>query len=40
MTYGYDQINAQIKAVQDAGYSEWILWNPAAKYPEGAYDGA
>jgi hypothetical protein len=40
MTYGYEQINAQIKAVYDAGYTEWILWNPAAKYPEGAYDGA
>ncbi len=39
MTYGYDQINAQIKAVQDAGLNEWILWNPAAKYPTGAYDG-
>lgn len=39
ITYGYDQINAQIKAVHDAGYDEWILWNPSAKYPDGAYDG-
>ena len=40
MTYSYDQINAQIKAVHDAGYTEWILWNPSAIYPTGAYDGA
>jgi hypothetical protein len=40
ITYGYDQINAQIKAIEDAGYSEWILWNPLAKYPPGLYDGA
>ena len=39
ITYGYDQINAQIKAVYDAGFKEWILWNPGAKYPTGAYDG-
>lgn len=39
ITYGYDQINAQIKAVQDSGYSEWVLWNPSAKYPDGVYDG-
>jgi hypothetical protein len=39
MTYGYAEINAQIKAVHDAGYKEWILWNPSAKYPDGVYDG-
>ncbi len=38
--YGYTEINAQIKAVHDAGYKEWILWNPSAKYPTGTYDGA
>ncbi len=40
INYGYDQINEQIKAIKDAGYSEWILWNPGGKYPEGKYDGA
>lgn len=39
ITYGYDQINAQIKAVQDSGYDEWILWNPSASYPAGSYAG-
>jgi len=39
ITYGYEQINAQIKAVHDVGYKEWVLWNPSAKYPAGAYDG-
>jgi len=39
ITYGYAEINAQIKAVIDSGYNEWVLWNPSAKYPEGAYDG-
>ena len=37
--YRYEHINAQIKAVYDAGYKEWILWNPGAYYPEGVYDG-
>ena len=39
ISYGYEQINAQIKAVHDAGYTEWVLWNPSAKYPTGVYDG-
>ena len=39
ITYGYDQINAQIKAVHEAGYKEWVLWNPSASYPSGKYDG-
>ena len=38
-TYTYTDINAQIKALQDAGYTEWILWNPSANYPEGNYGG-
>ncbi len=40
MTYDYAAINEQIRAVEAAGFSEWVLWNPSAKYPEGAYDGA
>lgn len=31
--YGTEQIRQQIKAVYDAGYTEWILWDPANKYP-------
>lgn len=34
--YGTDQIRQQIKAVYDAGYEEWILWDPANKYPKEA----
>ncbi len=32
ITYGIDEINAQIKAVYDAGYEEWILWNARNNY--------
>lgn len=34
--YGPEQIRAQIQAVYDAGYDEWILWNASVKYP---YEG-
>ncbi len=27
-----EPVKAQIKAIQDAGYSEWILWNASADY--------
>jgi hypothetical protein len=30
--YGKKEIKAQIKAVQDAGYEEWILWNASNRY--------
>lgn len=30
--YGAEQVKAQIKAVYDAGYEEWILWNPDNVY--------
>lgn len=36
--YGAEQIRQQIKAVYDAGYEEWILWDPANAYPEAAFD--
>ena len=39
MEYDYDAINAQIRAVQDAGLSEFILWNAACVYPSGNYSG-
>ena len=32
---GPEEIRAQIQAVYDAGYEEWILWNAANRYTEG-----
>lgn len=32
ISYGAEQIKAQIQAVYDAGYEEWILWNAANHY--------
>lgn len=39
MVYDYEAINDQIRALQDAGLSEWILWNATVEYPEGNYGG-
>lgn len=36
--YGRTQIQAQIKAVQDAGIREWIFWNPSCRYSVEKYD--
>ena len=33
--YGPEEIWAQIQAVYDAGYEEWILWNASNRYTEG-----
>jgi hypothetical protein len=30
--YGRNEIQAQIKAVNDAGIKEWIFWNPSCRY--------
>ena len=30
--YGYEQIREQIRAVEDAGYDEWMLWSAANRY--------
>ncbi len=30
--YGADEIRAQIRAIEDAGFDEWICWDPAATY--------
>jgi hypothetical protein len=30
--YGKTEIQAQIKAVNDAGIKEWIFWNPSCRY--------
>lgn len=38
-TYGIDQIKEQIKAVYDAGYEEWIFWDPSNIYPKEAFYG-
>lgn len=35
INYGSEEIRAQIQAVYDAGYGEWILWNAANRYTEG-----
>ncbi|MCX7746311.1 MAG: putative glycoside hydrolase [Clostridia bacterium] len=35
--YGVQDVKDQIKAVYDAGYDEWILWNAGNIYSEGAF---
>jgi hypothetical protein len=30
--YGPSELHAQMKAVYDAGYQGWVLWNPASQY--------
>ncbi len=32
ISYGADEIKEQIRAVEDAGYDEWILWNARNNY--------
>ena len=39
MEYDYEAINDQIRAIQDSGMEEFILWNALAEYPEGNYGG-
>lgn len=36
VTYGVAEVKAQIKAAEEQGFSEWILWDPSLKYMEGA----
>jgi hypothetical protein len=36
--YGPEDVRQQIKAVYDAGYDEWILWNSTVKYSEDALE--
>ncbi|MDE6976349.1 MAG: putative glycoside hydrolase [Lachnospiraceae bacterium] len=36
ISYGPGEIRAQIQAVYDAGYEEWILWNASNHYTEDA----
>ncbi|MGE5529305.1 MAG: putative glycoside hydrolase [Patescibacteria group bacterium] len=35
--YGRAEIQAQIKAVRDAGLREWIFWNPSNRYDAAKY---
>ena len=37
ISYGPEQIRAQIKGAYDAGYDEWILWNAAVNYQSEAF---
>jgi hypothetical protein len=36
--YGVPEVRAQILATYDAGLAEWILWNSAGRYTEGALE--
>ncbi len=36
--YGTEQVKQQIKAVYDAGYEEWILWDASNTYHEDAFE--
>jgi hypothetical protein len=36
VTYGVAEVKAQIKAAEEQGFTEWILWDPSLKYMEGA----
>jgi len=35
--YGREQVQAQIRAVHDAGLKEWIFWNPSNRYDAAKY---
>lgn len=35
--YGADEMLAQIQAVEDAGLTEWLFWNPDSAYPDGVF---
>lgn len=36
--YGPEQVKQEKKAVYDAGFEEWILWDPACTYTEDEFD--
>lgn len=36
MTYGANEVKAQIKATNDVGLDSWILWSPSNKYTKSA----
>jgi hypothetical protein len=35
--YGPAEMRAQIQAVEDAGLTEWLFWNPESVYPDGVF---
>jgi hypothetical protein len=35
--YGPQQLLDQLRAVEDAGLTEWLFWNPDAIYPSGVF---
>lgn len=35
--YGRQQMQDQIRAVEDAGLEEWLFWNPGSVYPAGGF---
>jgi hypothetical protein len=35
-TYGPEEVRTQIRAVEDLGLEEWLLWNPANRYTPAA----
>ena len=37
ISYGREEIRAQIKGAYDAGYDEWIVWNAAVNYQPEAF---
>ena len=37
INYGAEQIRAQIQATYDAGYTEWLIWDPSERYPWDAF---
>ena len=36
VTYGVPQVQAEIRAAEDLGYTEWILWDSSLTYTVGA----
>lgn len=38
ITYGPEELRAQIKAVYDAGYTDWLLWNAGNQYTAGGLE--
>ncbi len=34
--YGAEEVKAQIRAAEEQGFDEWLLWNASNKYTEGA----
>ena len=35
LDYGAEELRAQIQAVYDAGYTDWLLWNGKNQYTAG-----